>query len=359
MSEHEIQDTAPIRPGEEIDARKLEVYLRGKLPGASGPLTLEQFPGGHSNLTYCLRCGNQEFVMRRPPVGPVAPTAHDMTREFRVLKALQGYFPPAPEPYVLCEDPSVIGVPFYVMERRRGIVIRREIPPEVAAMGDPKTVHRRISAAMVDTLVALHQVDFERAGLGQIGRPEGFVQRQVTGWAGRWERAKTREIPEIDALAKFLAERIPPSPAPTVVHNDFKLDNVMIDPGDAGRIVAVLDWEMCTIGDPLIDVGLLLAYWPRPDDPLARQVTISSVTTHPGFYSRGEVLGRYVERTGADVSRIAFYEVFALYKLCVVLEQIYCRFVRGQTRDERFAVFEAAVPTLARAAADLAEHSGL
>jgi len=359
MSGHIIQDTAPIRPGEEIDTGRLEAYLRGKLPGASGPVTLEQFPGGHSNLTYCLRAAGREFVLRRPPVGPVAPTAHDMAREFRVLKALQGYFPPAPQPYVLCEDPSIIGVPFYVMERRRGIVIRREIPPEVKAMGDPKEIHRRISAAMVDTLVALHQVDFEQAGLGNLGRPEGFVARQVKGWAGRWGRAKTREIPEIDALAKFLTERIPPSPPPTIVHNDFKLDNVMLDPREAGRILAVLDWEMCTIGDPLIDVGLLLAYWPRPDDPLARQVTISSVTTHPGFYSREEVLDRYVERTEADVSRITFYEVFALYKLCVVLEQIYCRFVRGQTRDERFAVFEAAVPTLARAAADLAEQSGL
>ncbi len=357
MNEHAMRDTAPIRPGEEIDPGRLEDYLCGKLPGASGPLTLEQFPGGHSNLTYCLRYRDREFVMRRPPIGPVAPTAHDMTREYRVLKALQGHFPPAPEPYALCEDPSVIGVPFYVMERRRGIVIRREIPPEVVAMGDPKEVHRRISAAMVDTLVALHQVDFEKAGLGQLGKPDGFVQRQVKGWGDRWERSKTREIPEIETLARFLADRIPPSLPPTIVHNDFKLDNVMLHPRDPGLIIAVFDWEMCTIGDPLIDVGLLLAYWPRPDDPMARQLAISSVTTHPGFYSREEVLERYARQTGTDVSRISFYEVFALYKLCVVLEQIYCRFVRGQTRDERFAMFEAAVPTLARAAADLAERS--
>ena len=181
----------------------------------------------------------------------------------------------------------------------------------------------------------------------------------MKGWAGRWERAKTREIPEIDALAKFLAERLPPSPPPTIVHNDYKLDNVMLHPGDPGRIIAVLDWEMCTIGDPLIDVGLLLAYWPRPDDPMGRQLAISSVTTHPGFFSREEVLDRYVAQTGTDASHIAFYEVFALYKLCVVLEQIYCRFVRGQTQDERFAMFEAAVPTLAQAAVDLAERSGL
>jgi len=359
VNERTIQDTAPIRPGEELDPGALERYLRGRLPGPEGPIEVTQFPGGHSNLTYCLSMGGREYVLRRPPVGPVAPTAHDMTREYRVLKALQGHFPPAPEPYVLCEDPSVIGVPFYVMERRRGIVIRREIPEEVKAMGDPKVVHRTISAAMVDTLVALHRVDFVSAGLGNLGKPVGFVERQVKGWAGRWQRAKTREVPEIDQLAKVLAERIPPSPPPALVHNDYKLDNVMLHPDDPSRIIAVLDWEMCTVGDPLIDLGLLLAYWPRPEDPMARQLTISSVTTHPGFFSREEVLSRYAEKTRTDVSHIAFYETFALYKLTVVLEQIYCRYVRGQTKDERFTMFEAAVPTLARAAVEVAERAGL
>jgi aminoglycoside phosphotransferase (APT) family kinase protein len=282
-----------------------------------------------------------------------------MSREHRVLAGPQGHFAPAPAPYLLCEDTSILGVPFYVVERRRGIVIRREIPDEIRAMGEPARVHRAISAAMVDTLTALHAVDFERAGLGNLGKPVGFVERQVRGWARRWERAKTREVPEIDRLVKLLGERIPPSPPPTIVHNDFKLDNVMIHPEDPSRIVAVLDWEMCTVGDPLVDVGLLLAYWPRPDDPMARQVTISSVTTHPGFYSREEVLERYVQRTGTDASHIGFYETFALYKLCVVLEQIYVRYVRGQTRDRRFAEFETAVPRLAQSAVEVAERAGL
>jgi aminoglycoside phosphotransferase (APT) family kinase protein len=359
VNKHAIQDTAPIRYGEEIDVSSLEAYLRGKLPGASGPLTVEQFPGGHSNLTYCLRMGGREYVLRRPPVGPVAPTAHDMRREYRVLKDLQGHFPPAPEPYALCEDPSVIGVPFYVMERRHGIVIRREIPEELKAMGEPMDVGRTISTAMVDTLVALHGVDYLKAGLGDLGKPAGFVERQVKGWAGRWHRAKTREVPEIDRLASFLAERIPPSPPPTLLHNDYKLDNVMLHPRDPSRIIAVLDWEMCTVGDPLIDVGLMLAYWPRPDDSIARQLSISSFTTHPGFFTRQEMLDRYAEKTGRDVRSIGFYETFALYKLTVVLEQIYCRYVRGQTQDERFATLETAVPTLARAAVEVAEHSGL
>lgn len=359
MAQQALKDTAPPRTGEAIDPEVLGPYLEGKLPGGGGALAIEQFPGGHSNLTYCLRVGEREFVLRRPPVGPVAPTAHDMSREFRVLSALQGHFPPAPEPYLLCEDTSILGVPFYVMERRRGIVIRREIPEEVKAMGRPEEVHRTISAAMVDTLADFHAVDFVDAGLGDLGKPEGFVKRQVTGWAGRWERARTREIPEIDHLAKALERAIPPSPAPALVHNDYKLDNVMLAPGDPSRIVAVLDWEMCTVGDPLVDVGLLLAYWPRPDDPLARQLAISSITTHPGFFSREEVLARYVERTGRDVTHIGFYQTFALYKLCVVLEQIYVRYLRGQTKDERFASFETSVPGLARAAAELAASVGL
>jgi aminoglycoside phosphotransferase (APT) family kinase protein len=359
MSEVAIKDTAPIRSGEELDLARLESYLRGRLPRPEGLLEVAQFPGGHSNLTYCLRMGGREYVLRRPPVGPVAPTAHDMRREYRVLKDLQGHFPPAPEPYVLCEDPSIIGVPFYVMERRHGIVIRREIPEEVKAMGEPKVVGRMISTAMVDTLVALHQVDYVKAGLGDLGKPVGFVERQVKGWAGRWHRAKTREVPDIDWLAKFLAERIPPSPPPTLLHNDYKLDNVMLHPSDPSRIIAVLDWEMCTVGDPLIDVGLMLAYWPRPDDSVARQLSISSFTTHPGFFTRQEMLDRYAEKTGLDVRSIGFYETFALYKLTVVLEQIYCRYVRGQTKDERFATLETAVPTLARAAMKVAKHSGL
>ena len=359
MTLNALDDTSPIRRGEELDVSALERLLRPQLPVTTGPMEIVQFPGGHSNLTYCIRFGEHEYVLRRPPVGPVAPTAHDMSREYRVLKALHNHFAPAPQPYLLCEDTSILGVPFYVMERRKGVVIRKEIPDEVKAMGDPEKVHQIISAAMVDTLATLHMVDYKAVGLGELGRPAGFVERQVKGWAGRWERAKTREVPEIEWLAKLLSEKIPDSPPPTLVHNDFKLDNVMIDPHDPSRIVAVLDWEMCTIGDPLIDVGLLLAYWPRPDDPMARQLTISSVTTHPGFFSREEVLERYVGATGTDASQIGFYETFALYKLCVVLEQIYARYVRGQTQDDRFALFETAVPTLAEAAADVAERIGL
>ncbi len=351
-----VADTAPVRPDEALDETALAAYLRGRLPGADAPLTLRQFPGGHSNLTYLLRFGEQEYVLRRPPLGPVAPTAHDMTREHRVLSALWRVFRPAPRPYLLCEDPGVIGAPFYVMERRHGVVIRTELPPRIA--GDPGR-RRRVSEAVVETLVALHAVDWEAAGLAGLGRPAGFVERQVRGWAERYERAKTRDIAAIRDLARWLAERIPPAPPPTLLHNDYKLDNLMLDPDDPGRVVAVLDWEMATLGDPLVDLGLLLCYWADGTDPPARRQSVSQVTAEPGFLSRAELLARYAAETGRDVARIAFYETFALYKVAVVVQQIYVRYERGQTKDPRFSGFEDRVAGLAEAALDVAERSGL
>jgi len=317
---------------------------------------VEQFPGGHSNLTYLLRYGKREFVLRRPPLGPVAPTAHDMTREHRVLGALWRVFPPAPRPYLLCEDPTVIGATFYVMERRRGIIIRREWPPELG--NDPAT-RRKISEAIVGAMVALHAVDYAIVGLGTLGKPEGFVQRQVKGWAERWERAKDREVPAITEVARWLAERIPTPTGATLVHGDLKLDNTMLDSEDPGRVVAVLDWEMCTTGDPLVDLGQLLCYWAETGDPYPRRESVVQVTTLPGFYSRDEIVERYAARTGRDLSKIAFYEVFALYKVAVVVQQIYIRWKRGQTKDERFAGMGARVDALAEAALTLASKSGL
>jgi aminoglycoside phosphotransferase (APT) family kinase protein len=279
-----------------------------------------------------------------------------MSREYRVLSGLAPVFPPAPQPYLLCEDPSVIGAPFYVMERRRGLVLRTRVPPEIGA--DPSR-RRHVSEAVVDTLVALHAVDWSAAGLAGLGRPEGFVERQVRGWAERYERARTRDIPAIRDLARWLGERIPASPLPTLLHNDFKLDNLMLERADPGRVVAVLDWEMATLGDPLVDVGILLCYWPEADDPPVRRQSISAVTAEPGFLRRAEILARYAAAAGRDVSRIAFYETFALFKVAVVVQQIYVRYHRGQTKDPRFATFEDRVAGLAEAALDLAERSGL
>jgi aminoglycoside phosphotransferase (APT) family kinase protein len=364
-----LQDTSPIRAGEELDNAALESYLRTHLaeslpdvPLTSAPIEIEQFPGGHSNLTYLIRLGGSEFVLRRPPFGPVPPTAHDMPREYRLLAAIHPAFHLAPRPYLLCEDTSVIGVPFYLMERRRGLVIRREMPSGVE---DTPELRRRLSTAMIDTLAALHTVDIYSSGLDRIGKPVGFVTRQVRGWAERWQRSKTSELPELDNVVEWLNARIPPEPEPeasrpaTLVHNDFKLDNVMVDARDPSRLVAILDWEMCTVGDPLVDLGIALCYWAQKDDPEARRESISAVTTGTGWMTREELAARYAEKTGRDVSGIAFYEIFALFKLAVVLQQIYYRFVKGQTHDARFKDFDQRVSGLARAAWALAEQSGL
>ncbi|MBK9314050.1 MAG: phosphotransferase family protein [Acidobacteria bacterium] len=361
MDSRSATDTAPVRPGEELNWKALEAYLREHLPSKlaagesisdAGPdaagIEVEQFPGGHSNLTYCVRFGDREFVMRRPPFGPVAPTAHDMPREYRLLAAIHPHFRLAPEPYLLCEDTSIIGAPFYLMERRKGIVVRQAVPPEI---GDDLDLRRRVSESLVDTLASLHAVDIQSSGLINIGKPAGFVKRQVEGWAGRWDRSRTSDLPEMTESARWLIDRLPPDPErPTLVHNDYKLDNVMLDPGDPARVVAILDWEMCTVGDPLIDVGLLLCYWPQADDPELFAGSLRSVTMLPGWLKRAEIIERYAERSGRDLSNIGYYHIFALFKLAVVIQQIYYRYHVGQTNDARFADFDKRVAALAKMA---------
>ena len=348
-------EVAPIRAGEEIDARTLGEFLSGKAEGAERGVNIEQFPGGHSNLTYLVRAGDREYVLRRPPLGPVAPKAHDMAREFRVLEAVHPLFPPAPKVFLLCEDPSVIGATFFLMERRRGVVLRRDIPAEFA---DDAAFPRKVSEGFIDCLAQLHSIDIQRHALTALGRPEGFLDRQVRGWTERWERAKTEEIPGMDRLTRWLANRLPPSPRPTLVHNDFKLDNIMLDAHDPGRVEAVLDWEMATVGDPLVDLGCTLCYWTEAGDPLMRGGAMSSITAQPGWLTRAELVRRYAEKTGCDVSSLGYYEVLGLFKLGVILQQIYFRYCRGQTSDERFRDFHLRVRGLMSAAIELAERLG-
>jgi aminoglycoside phosphotransferase (APT) family kinase protein len=339
-------DTAAVRAGEELNRAALAGYLVDKIEGGAS-LTIEQFPGGHSNLTYMLRTPAREYVLRRGPLGPVAPKAHDMAREYMVLKAVHPVFAAAPEVFHLCEDTSIIGAVFFVMERRHGIVVRDHIPPELAAFVNYPA---RVSQGFVDCLVELHSVDIEQHGLVSLGKPTGFLERQVRGWFERWKGAKTQEIALMDRLIQWLTDHLPISPPATLVHNDFKLDNLMLDANDPGRIEAVLDWEMATVGDPLVDLGLILCYWSQPSDPGG---TKASLTSQPGWFTRDELIGRYAERTGRDLSLINYYEVFALFKLAVVLQQIYVRFHRGQTQDERFRHFDKRVHNLIQQAAAL------
>jgi aminoglycoside phosphotransferase (APT) family kinase protein len=350
-------DARPVRQGEELEWPRLARWLRERLPACRVPgldLSCEpevsQFPGGHSNLTYDIRFGDAEVVVRRPPFGPVPPTAHDMAREFRWLAAMNRVFPLAPRPYLLCEDSSVIGSVFYAMERRRGIVIRSEEPPQAAT----PEARRRISGAMVDTLADLHGVDVSANDLATLGKPAGFVERQVRGWSERWQRSQTTPLPEMDALATWLRDRLPPNAATAaVVHGDFKLDNVMLDADDVGRIVAVFDWEMSALGDPLVDLGILLAYW-EPTAPPEQRDALTTVTHRPGYFTRAEIIDRYAARSRRDLSNIDYYLVFALFKIAVVIQQIYFRYRQGQTSDARFATFDSRVAYLARHAAALA-----
>lgn len=367
------KDSTAVRAGEELDLAALDSYLRRHLredltrkasERQTAKIEIEQFPGGHSNLTYLVSYGTQEFVLRRPPVGPVAPTAHDMPREYKLLSVINPHFPLAPKPVLLCEDASIIGVPFYLMERRRGFIVRFKVPSQI---GEHLAMRRRLSETVVDTLVALHAVDIQATGIVQIGKPAGFVARQVRGWAERWQRAKTGELAEMDQVIQWLVDRIPPDSetAATIVHNDFKLDNLMLDEGDPARVVAVLDWEMCTVGDPLVDVGLALTYWTMKGGGKAEGGTrdpnssLRAVTNGPGWMTREEMIERYETKTGRDLSRIAFYETFARFKVAVVIQQIYFRYVQGQTHDERFRDFDALVRELVHEALDLAKRSGI
>jgi aminoglycoside phosphotransferase (APT) family kinase protein len=320
-------ETVSPRPGEQLDVVRLAVWLQQPI------VSVAQFPGGHSNLTYLIRTPAGEMVLRRPPLGPVAPKAHDMAREARLLQALSPLFPPAPRVLGVCEDPQVLGAPFFLMDRRHGIVIRGVLPEAFASATG------RISEAFLETLVQLHSLDPARV---PVGKPEGFLARQVQGWAERWRRARTGEVEPMERIIAWLDHHLPPSPPPAVIHNDYKLDNLMFDPDDPARVTALLDWEMATLGDPLADLGLALAYWAHAEAP-----GLGVVSRAPGFWTRDQLVDEYARRTRRDVSGLAYYEVLGVFKLAVILQQIYYRYAQGQTRDERFRSFDRFVLHLA------------
>lgn len=332
----------PVRKGEELPIKKLESYLRERIEELEAyegfPLIIQQFGEGASNLTYELKVGSWEAVLRRPPLGPVAPKAHDMGREFKILHELHSFFPLAPKPFFYCDDIHVIGSPFFVMERKRGVVLDTHFP---AGVEPTSALCRQISETMVDRLIELHSVQYELTPLRDIGHPEGFMERQVNGWIGRYERAKTEEVPHVEDLQRWMAGNVPTSVKPTIIHYDYKLNNVMFEEQDLTRMIGVFDWEMTTIGDPLADLGCALSYWTQKDDPavLLYGTGEPSVTIQQGFMSREEFIQAYAARSGRDVSQIHFYQTFAYFKLAVICQQIYYRWKKGQTQDSRFAKF--------------------
>ena len=343
-------ETIEVRPDEKVDLTRLEPWLRENLEGAEGPLSLRQFGGGHANLTYLLNFGEREFVLRRPPLGPIAPSSHDMSREHRILSRLWRQWDMAPRSYVLCTDHDILGADFHVLERRHGFVLRAT-NPEVTD-GKPELC-RRIGEMTADVLASFHMVDTDKAGLGDLGRPEGFVERQVGGWSKRWDAALDETSPDASTVMAWFQADIPAAQAATLVHNDYKLDNIMVAHDDPARAVAVLDWDMCTRGDPLLDLANLVIYWSEASDNEVWRRAVYMPTDKPGFPSRAELVARYAEKTGFDVSRFGWYEVFGTFKVAVILQQIYIRYLRGQTRDERFTILGDRVKALLLRCEDL------
>jgi aminoglycoside phosphotransferase (APT) family kinase protein len=346
------QDTIEVRADERFDERRLAAFLQGKLDGSDQALIVRQFGGGAANLTYLLDYGSHEYVLRRPPLGPVAKSAHDMAREYQVLSVLYKVLPTAPRAFLYCDDVDVIGADFFVMERRHGIVVRRSLKRPFITLSDAP---HRMSEAVVDALVAFHAVDYKAIGLGDLGKPEGFIERQIEGWYKRWHGAKPDELAEMETVYRWLKANLPDTVQFTLVHNDYKLDNVMLAADDPGKVVAIFDWDMCTLGDPLSDLGALLCYWTEPTDPPYMQGMAMMPTGDMGFLTRKQLVERYAAGSGRSIHHIHFYHALGLFRLTVIIAQIYIRFARGQTQDNRFAAFGPMIPLMARAAVEVME----
>jgi aminoglycoside phosphotransferase (APT) family kinase protein len=353
----DFRDTpAPIRIGEELQLARLEPFLRSHFGMPTGTFTVQQFPSGHSNLTYAIQLGDREMVLRRPPFGSKVKSAHDMSREFRVLSNLHAVYPPAPEVFLFCDDVSILGSPFYLMAPIRGVIFRRDPPP---GLPFPPATARTVCESFIDNLARLHRIDYTAIGLADFGKPLGYLERQIIGWIERYHGSRTHDIPEVETLSAWMRDHLPLSTAGTLIHNDYKLDNVVLDPNNLAHIVGVLDWEMATIGDPLSDVGTMLAYWVEAGDPDDLQSIRWGPTNAPGSLTRSELVERYAQASGGNAENISFYLVFARFKLAVIVQQIYYRYHLGLTKDSRFAAMSRVVQVLMRAAWHAAQSSSI
>jgi aminoglycoside phosphotransferase (APT) family kinase protein len=332
MNKLRLDQPQNIRSGEELNTAQLESYLKKQIPDLRGALQIQQFPSGYSNLTYALQFDNRELVLRRPPFGAKIKTAHDMAREYRILSSLIQTYPKVPQPLLYCDDESIIGAPFYVMERVNGVILRAQPP---AGINLSPELMRRLSETCIDNLAAIHQIDIAKTGLRDLAKPEGYVERQIRGWTQRYQNARTDEIPEIERVIAWLSANLPPESGAALIHNDYKYDNLVLDPNDLSQIIAVLDWEMATIGDPLMDLGTTLGYWIEPDDP--PEMKMFGLTHLPGNLNREQLVARYAEKSGREIPNIVFHYVYGLLKISVIVQQIYFRYRQGHTQDARFA----------------------
>ena len=326
-----------VRSGEELDAFRIDAYLKAHMADLHGTPAISQFPGGASNLTYLLQYPERELVLRRPPFGHKARSAHDMGREYRILNQLKEAFPYCPEAYLHCTDESLIGSEFYVMQRVKGVILRSDLPPELAL--DARQTEQ-LCKNFIDKLVDLHRVDYQACGLGDLGKPQGYVQRQISGWCERYEKAMTPDAPAWEQVRQWLVAKMPAdSPTSSIVHNDYRFDNVILDPANPMHIIGVLDWELTTLGDPLMDLGNTLAYWIQADDPAPVQLMRRQPSNAPGMLTRQAFVDYYAERAGVRIDNFDFYYTYGLFRLAGIVQQIYYRFFHGQTQDKRFAQF--------------------
>jgi aminoglycoside phosphotransferase (APT) family kinase protein len=351
-----IDQAIAIREGEELDVAAVDRYMKQALPELAGAPSISQYPGGASNLTYRIDYGARSFVLRRPPFGRIAKSAHDMLREARIMRALKPVYSYVPEIVAISDDHSIIGCDFYVMERLEGIILRQDFPPELN-LSEADT--RKLCINVVDKLVDLHQVDYQAAGLDSIGKGEGYVKRQIDGWSDRYRKAKTPDVGDFETVMAWLQEKMPADVATCVIHNDFRFDNVLLNPDNPFEVVGVLDWEMATLGDPLMDLGNSLAYWVQADDDSPFKMMRRQPTHQPGMLTRQEVTDYYLERSDYNIDRFDYYEVYGLFRLAAILQQIYYRFYHGQTQDKRFASFGGACQYLEMRCRKLIDKSEL
>lgn len=329
----ELDKAKQVRKGEQLNEKALESYMIKALGVDQGKLIVQQFPSGFSNLTYLIKFANKEYVLRRPPFGANIKSGHDMGREYKILSALEGNYDKAPKPILFCDDLSVLEAPFYLMERVQGTILRASTPQ--AAMPNPEQF-QSLSVSLIDTLVELHQLDYKSVGLEDLGNPTGYIERQVVGWSKRYRKAKTHEVKEMEATAKWLNDHMPQSTAASLVHNDFKYDNLVLTPDEHLNVKAVLDWEMTTLGHPLMDFGTTLGYWIHHTDPDFIAQNQLNLTTQKGNPTRGELVEMYAKKSGQNVDDIVFYFVFGVFKIAVIVQQIYFRYTLGHTQDPRF-----------------------
>lgn len=326
-----------IRKGEELPLKKIEAYILENIQGIDGPVTVQQFPNGHSNLTYLIQAGSTEMVLRCPPHGTKAKSAHDMGREYKILSALQNEYPYCPKPLAYCNDETILGSPFYLMERIRGIIIRRDLPKQLNLTPADTT---RLFENVQKVQYELHAVDYKKIGLEHFGKPDGYVKRQIEGWSKRYRAARTPDVPDGEAVMAWLFENMPEDTKhPSIIHNDFKFDNVILHPENPFTVIGVLDWEMATIGDPLMDLGASLGYWVQAGDPEELQAMRTGPTLAPGALTREQMVRQYANLSGRKMEKFDFYYCFGVFRLATIAQQIYYRYFHGQTTDSRFKPF--------------------